>query len=63
MTQKEKRKQALRIFLSYALADRIYAHKLRTLLSRRPNLLGELCECRLPKDIDGKALGQRYCSA
>ncbi|MFQ6115033.1 MAG: toll/interleukin-1 receptor domain-containing protein [bacterium] len=38
MTQKEKRKQTLRIFLSYALVDRIYAHKLRSLLSRRANL-------------------------
>jgi hypothetical protein len=38
MTQKEKRKRVLRIFLSYAVADRVYAHKLRGLLSQRPNL-------------------------
>lgn len=38
MTQKEKRKQALRIFLSYATADRVYAHKLQSLLSQRPNV-------------------------
>jgi hypothetical protein len=37
-TQKEKGKQALRIFLSYAVAEREYGHKLRRLLSQRPNL-------------------------
>ena len=36
--QKEKGKQALRIFLSYAAADREYARKLRSLLSQRSNL-------------------------
>lgn len=36
--QKERSKQALRIFLSYTTADTIYAHKLRSLLSQRPNL-------------------------
>jgi len=36
--QKERGKQALRIFLSYAAADRTYAHKLRSFLSQRPNL-------------------------
>lgn len=38
MTQEEKRKQVLRIFLSYAVTDSVYAHKLRVLLSQRPNL-------------------------
>jgi hypothetical protein len=38
MTQKEKGKQALRIFLSYATADREYARRLRSLLSKWPNL-------------------------
>ena len=38
MTQKGKRKQALRIFLSYAAADRVYAHQVRNLLSQRPNV-------------------------
>ena len=37
-TQKEKGKQALRIFLSYAVADKEYARRLRSLLSKRPNL-------------------------
>ncbi len=36
--QKERSKQALRIFLSYAVVDREYAHKLHSLLSQRPNL-------------------------
>jgi hypothetical protein len=36
--QKEKGKQDLRIFLSYAAADKEHAHRLRSLLSRRPNL-------------------------
>ncbi len=38
MTQKAKRKQALRIFISYAIADREHARKLRGLLSQRPNV-------------------------
>ncbi len=38
MTQKAKRKQPLRIFISYAKADQVHAHKLRSLLSRRPNV-------------------------
>jgi len=38
MTQKGKQKHALRIFLSYAAADRVYAEKLRGLLSRRPHV-------------------------
>lgn len=38
MTQKGKRKPALRIFLSYAAADRVYAHQVRSLLSQRPNV-------------------------
>lgn len=37
-TQKEKGKRALRIFLSYAAADREYARKLPNLLSLRPNI-------------------------
>ena len=37
-TQKEKGKQALRVFLSYAAADKGYARKLRSLISKRPNL-------------------------
>jgi len=37
-TTQKKGKQALRIFLSYAAADREYARKLRSLLSRRSNL-------------------------
>jgi hypothetical protein len=37
-TQREKGKQDLRIFLSYATADKEYAHRLRGLLSKRPNL-------------------------
>ena len=37
-TKREKVKQDLRIFLSYATADREYARRLRSLLSRRPNL-------------------------
>ena len=36
--QEEKVKQALRVFLSYTMADRIYARKLHSLLSRRSNL-------------------------
>lgn len=38
MTQKEERKQVLRIFLSYDAADRAYGHKLRSLLSQRPHV-------------------------
>ena len=37
-TQKEKSKQVLRIFLSYDAADKMYARKLRKLLSQRPDL-------------------------
>jgi nucleoside 2-deoxyribosyltransferase len=37
-TQKERGKQVLRIFLSYTAVDRMYANKLRSLLSQRPNL-------------------------
>jgi hypothetical protein len=37
-TRKEKDKQDLRIFLSYATADREYARRLRSLLSKRSNL-------------------------
>ena len=36
--QKERVKQVLRVFLSYVVADKAQAHKLRDLLSKRPNL-------------------------
>lgn len=36
--KKEKGKPAIRIFLSYAAADKEYGHKLLNLLSQRPNL-------------------------
>ena len=36
--QKEMVKQVFRVFLSYAITDRVQAHKLRSLLSKRPNL-------------------------
>lgn len=36
--QKEKAKRTLHIFLSYTVADRAQAHKLRSLLSQRSNL-------------------------
>lgn len=38
MTQKVKRNQTLRIFMSYTAADHVHAHKLRDLLSQRPNV-------------------------
>lgn len=38
MTRKQRRKQALRIFLSYAVADRAYAYKVQRLLSQRPSV-------------------------
>jgi hypothetical protein len=38
MTQRKKGNQPLRIFLSYASSDRIYADRLQELLSRRPNV-------------------------
>ncbi len=37
-TQKERDKEALRIFLGYAAANRTDARKLRSLLSKRPDL-------------------------
>lgn len=58
--QKEKGKQALRIFLSYAAVDREYARKLRSLLSQRPNLhvftpevlsAGEAWESKLKNEL------------
>lgn len=38
MAQKEESKQALCIFLSYATADQLYGHKLRSLLSQHPHV-------------------------
>jgi len=58
--QKEKGKQTIRIFLSYVTADREYAHKLYSLLSKRPNLYiftpemlsaGEAWESILKKEL------------
>jgi hypothetical protein len=38
MIPKGKRSQTLRVFLSYAAADRAYAHQVRSLLSQRPDV-------------------------
>jgi hypothetical protein len=60
MSKKEKGKPTLRVFFSYAAADRAYAAKLRSLLSQRPNLrifttdilsAGENWESRLKSEL------------
>lgn len=57
---KEESRQTIRIFLSYTMADRNYAQKLRILLSQLPNLrvftpellsAGEAWESRLKSEL------------